>query len=264
MSKLTVQDIINWKAAIDKSLLQHGSKDRLFIRFVNLIGFAVEFYGLPLNIVSKVGNFKNADQKREMAFWTDKEFSQFIAAVDNLVYKAFFATLYLTGARKGEAMALLWKDVDLQNNVIDICKSYTNKVIGGGYKITSTKTAGSTRQVVIPDSLSKLLAELKDYYKQFAGFTVDCFMFGMTKPLSLINIDRKKKHYCELAGVKEIRTHDFRHSHASLLLNKEQNIMLVAQRLGHSDIKMTLNTYGHLFPNKQRELMNSLDIKLED
>ena len=87
-------------------------------------------------------------------------------------------------------------------------------------------------------------------------FTISCYS----------TLPENKKSWREICAamrrVKRIRLHDFRHSHASLLLNKEQNILLVAQRLGHSDIKMTLNTYSHLFPNKQRELMARLNVNL--
>lgn len=64
------------------------------------------------------------------------------------------------------------------------------------------------------------------------------------------------------AGIKKIRIHDLRHSHASLLINKGQNILIVSQRLGHSDVKQTLNTYSHLMPNVQKEILNAINIDL--
>jgi integrase len=57
--------------------------------------------------------------------------------------------------------------------------------------------------------------------------------------------------YCEAAGVKHIRIHDFRHTHASLLINEGINIMEVSRRLGHRDIKETLETYSHLYPREE-------------
>ena len=65
------------------------------------------------------------------------------------------------------------------------------------------------------------------------------------------------------AGVKEIRLHDLRHSHASLLINNNVNIKAVSDRLGHEDIQTTLNVYSHLYENQQSNIADLLD-KLQD
>ena len=69
----------------------------------------------------------------------------------------------------------------------------------------------------------------------------------------------KKIHYAKEAGVKEIRTHDFRHSCASLLINSDATIMVVAKYLGLTKIDETLNTYSHLFKNKLDEVVNTMN-----
>lgn len=66
------------------------------------------------------------------------------------------------------------------------------------------------------------------------------------------------------SGVKRIRVHDLRHSHASLLIEKNVPILLIAERLGHEKVETTLNTYGHLYPNKQVELAELLNLENED
>lgn len=66
----------------------------------------------------------------------------------------------------------------------------------------------------------------------------------------------------EKTTLPRITLHDLRHSHASLLISKGQNILVVAQRLGHTDISMTLNTYSHLLPNAQEQFTKALDFKL--
>ena len=64
----------------------------------------------------------------------------------------------------------------------------------------------------------------------------------------------------ELSGVKKIRLHDLRHSHASLLISKlGAQPLMVAQRLGHEKIQTTLNTYSHLYPNQARDLADQLN-----
>ncbi|MBE6701694.1 MAG: site-specific integrase, partial [Ruminococcaceae bacterium] len=63
---------------------------------------------------------------------------------------------------------------------------------------------------------------------------------------------------CRLSGVKKIRVHDIRHSHASLLIELGFQPLLVSERLGHENIETTLQTYSHLYPNKQQEVADKL------
>lgn len=67
------------------------------------------------------------------------------------------------------------------------------------------------------------------------------------------------KKYCELSYVKLIRLHYLRHSHASLLISLDVNIMTMSDRLGHEKVETTWNTYGHLYPNKRIEVINKLE-----
>ena len=64
---------------------------------------------------------------------------------------------------------------------------------------------------------------------------------------------------CKITGAKKIRIHDIRHSHASLLINQGCDALMLADRLGHEKVSTTLNTYSHLFPHKQQELVHSLE-----
>ena len=91
------------------------------------------------------------------------------------------------------------------------------------------------------------------------GFEDNWFIFGGLNPLSPSTIGRKKSKYCEKANVKKIRIHDFRHSHASLLLSKNVPITVISKRLGHSDIDLTLNIYSHMIPKDEDKAVNILN-----
>lgn len=65
--------------------------------------------------------------------------------------------------------------------------------------------------------------------------------------------------YCKKANVKKIRIHDLRHSHASLLIELGFSPLLISERLGHENIETTLQTYSHLYPNKQSEVASKLE-----
>ena len=72
-------------------------------------------------------------------------------------------------------------------------------------------------------------------------------------------LECEMKRGCKNTGVKRIRIHDIRHSHASLLIDMGIPIIEIRDRLGHEKIETTLNTYSHLYPNKQKELAHKLD-----
>ena len=87
------------------------------------------------------------------------------------------------------------------------------------------------------------------------GATPDTRLFGSSKNPYLQHM---KKHEA-LAGLHHIRLHDLRHSHASLLINLGANPLMIAERLGHDDVKMTMNTYSHLFQSHREEIIEKLE-----
>ena len=78
-------------------------------------------------------------------------------------------------------------------------------------------------------------------------------------PVGQEAVQHKLKYHVEKSGVERIRVHDLRHSHASYLINQGVEPLLIKERLGHKDIRITLNTYGHLYPNQQKMVANLLD-----
>ena len=112
----------------------------------------------------------------------------------------------------------------------------------------------------MPDILVNDLKELKSFNKQHQhGFNEKYFVFGDTTPLHPFKLLKTKNNFAEEAGVKQIRTHDFRHSCASLLINNGAIIMIVTKYLGHAKIDETLNTYSHLFKTKMDEVVNLMN-----
>ena len=215
-----------------------------------IFNYAVRYYDLKENPCHKAGSMgkKHAD---EMQIWTYEEFQQFIKAADKPQSIAGFNILYFTGMRIGEMLALTWKDIDLENNTINIDKSYQR--IGREDVITKPKTPKSTRTIVIFDHLADIIREYKAHiYKPHVNDRV----FACTKSF----FENEIRRVCANAAIKRIRIHDIRHSHASLLIELGFSPLLIAERLGHENIETTLNTYSHLYPNKQAELADKLQI----
>ena len=201
------------------------------------------------------------------------------------MFRVYFSFLYLTGCRKGESLALTWNDIDFVRREVRINKSLNRKQKTKGekqvvnvptvasdlgwhisesrnYEITTPKNKSSYRNILMPMNLVNMLWEHQKRSKEEYGYTPEWFEFGGAEPLSDQTIRRRLNEYADKAGVKRIRVHDIRHSHASLLINKGQNILIVSQRLGHSDVTQTLNTYSHLMPNVQRQIINALDFEM--
>lgn len=199
------------------------------------------------NVVEKVGRIKNnnyyqSHQKSDI--WTRKEFRKFIKKVDNPIYHALFSVLFYTGLRKGEVLAL--KISDLEGNFLNVNKTITKELFNNQRIITTPKSKTSIRKVRIDFFLKLELKKLIKYYiKNFDNYNKNNFLFGFDKPIATTTLERKKNDYCKKAKVKQIRIHDFRHSHATILFNSKVSIKTIQKRLGHADISTTLNVYVH-------------------
>ena len=241
-------------------------KNDILARFKGIFKFACKYYGLekdPTRYMQRLKkSFEEKQKKINMIVWDETEFERFITTVDKPQYQALFTTLYYTGMRLGEALALNWNDVS--DHKISITKSLTRKTDKGTYEIKEPKTVSSIRRLELNDSLYKYLMAYKDSQKKIPGFNDSWFVFGNILPLAQVSIDREKDRAVRISGVKRIRIHDFRHSHASNLIANGANIVAVSKRLGHSNINMTLSTYTHLLEKNSEELVNKLEISSQN
>lgn len=265
INKINASVYTRWQIEIESKGYKHKYNTSLHSSMVTILNYAIKFYDLKENIASKIGNFsKKNELSKNVDFWTLEEFNKFIDVVDDNVYKLFFETLYYTGLRQGECLALTWND--FQDNYLNINKTISKEKVDGEYIINTPKTPGSIRKVSLDDDLIQKLKEFQEVSEKMIGFEKDWFIFYGLNPLSPTTIARKKNTYCEKSGVKKIRIHDFRHSHASLLLSLGVPITVISKRLGHTDINMTLNTYSHLIPkdeDKAITILNSIKMNMK-
>jgi integrase len=250
INKINAASIRKWQNTLIKD--QKGYA-QTYLKTINnqfnaILNYAVKYYGLPSNPMHIAGSMgkKKAD---EMQIWTVDEFKQFIKVVDKPAFKLVFEVMFWTGLRIGEALALTPNDI-LSEKVIDVNKSLARK--NGEDRIYDPKTTKSARQVPIPDFLFQ---EIQCYLKSIYGIQPSDKIFYMTKS----TLNKALTSFAALAGVKKIRVHDLRHSHASLLIEMGYDILLISKRLGHENVETTWNTYGHLYPNKQIKLAEDLE-----
>ncbi len=264
-----VNQISSYDCDVFKTIVQDlnyssNYKNKLLTQFKGIFNYAVKRNYIITNPAAMMKSFKKttgeleSEKYREGNVWSNDEFYQFVECVEETVYKALFMTLFLTGMRLGEALALSWSD--LSNSELSITKSHTKQTEKGSYEIKIPKNTSSVRVVAINRSLNKMLLDLKETARQTTiDFSEKDFIFGGKKPLSRTTIDRKKDEAVMKSGVKRIRIHDFRHSHASILITNGMNIVSVSKRLGHSDVNMTLKVYTHLINKKDEKLLSFLE-----
>ena len=250
VNDITAADIRQWQ----NELIKMGYSPT-YLKTINnqlsaIFNYAVRYYDLKSNPCAKAGSMGKS-KAEEMDFWTGEEFRKFIDSVMNkrLSYMAFM-TLYWTGMRMGELLALNPKDVDLEKKTISITKSYQR--IGKKDVITPPKTPKSKRVITIPEFLA---ADIKDYMDSLYDLQENDRLFPITK----YYLEHEMQRGIKESGVKRIRVHDLRHSHASMLIELGFSPLEIANRLGHEKVETTLNTYAHLYPNKQTKLAERLD-----
>lgn len=161
-----------------------------------------------------------------------------------------------TGLRIGEAQALQWgKDIDFEEKTLTVNKSMYYKNADEFY-FKEPKTKAGNRVIALDDSTINYLQEWKRLQDKNAPskYVLSYNALPTNKSTARHIIERHSK----LAGVRRIKTHALRHSHASLLISLGENALIVRDRLGHEDIETTLGTYGHLYPNTNRGVADRL------
>lgn len=252
INEIKASDVRRWQA---KLMSSPNNYSQTYLKKINtelnsIINYAKRFYDLNTNPCGKAGTIGKA-KAEEMDYWTYDEYIAFREGVkDKPLSYICFEVLYWTGMREGELLALSPADIALDNKLISINRTYQR--IGGKNVFTSPKTRKSKRKIPIPDFLCQ---ELSDYIQSRYMLDADERLFPVTKSY----LSHEMIRGCKNTGIKKIRIHDIRHSHASLLINQGCDALMLADRLGHEKVSTTLNTYSHLFPHKQQELVHSLE-----
>lgn len=241
--------IREWQNGLLESKLSGRYLRRIDTCLVSVFNYGCRFFELQRNPAIMAGSIGVGDSHR-INFWTLKEFTRFMTGVKSPDVRIAFQMLYWTGMRVGELLALTPEDINLSSREISINKSfrrYHKQDI-----ISTPKTKKSNRVISINSSLTR---EIRDYLHSLGKISPKARILPFTR-------DRLHYHMriaCRLTKVKEIRIHDLRHSHASLLIEMNVTPLLISERLGHEKVETTLNIYSHLYPNKQKQLSDKLE-----
>ncbi|MBO4497848.1 MAG: site-specific integrase [Lachnospiraceae bacterium] len=216
---------------------------------VSVFNWACRFWELPSNPATLAGSIGTSFSHR-IDFWTLAEFRRFIGGVADPRVRLAFELLYWTGMRVGELLALTPADVNSRRCELTISKSYRR--YHKSDLITKPKTRKSERTVTLNTSLMR---ELSSFLRSDRSLKPNSRIF----PFTSNRLFYRMKVTCRVTGVKKIRIHDLRHSHASLLIEMNVTPLLICERLGHEKVETTLNIYSHLYPNKQKQLSDKLE-----
>jgi len=171
-------------------------------------------------------------------------------------YYPIFLTAFRTGLRLGELVGLQWQDIDWNGRFIRVRRAVRRGVVG------ETKT-GRERSVDMTDQLYEGLQALQRQRKREGlktGTGLGPYLFHRNgDPISQNSVRNVFKRVLEKAGLRNIRIHDIRHSYASLLLSAGVSPVYVKEQLGHTNISMTVDIYGHWIRSTDRGAVNKLD-----
>ena len=193
-------------------------------------------------------------EKREMKILPEDKIGPYLAEAERRGLLAAFYLELTTGLRRGELLALLWTDLDVENMTISVSKQYV-KNPNGELTLSRPKTETSVRKVSIPqEAVALLVAEHKKHPD-------NPYMFPspvtgeMYYPDSIVNLHKK---ILKDAGLPHIRFHDLRHTFATLALQNGVDVKTVSSMLGHYDAGFTLRTYTHATRQKQDEAAQTM------
>ncbi len=275
INDVSIKKISLWADNMNSSDLSTEYKNKIYVILSNIMDHAIREYGIKSNLVKAYGRFQEKNDKvipddKKIRYITYDEFVKFIGVIDDPLWKTFFTFAYYSGCRRGEIQSLKWTDIDFTNNDILIDKTLYEEV-KGNVEITSTKN-NQNRKIKMSKTLRNTLLDYKNIVMTYKDFSDNWFVFGNTRFLPKTTIDRNKDKYFKISGVHRITMHEFRHSHVSLLINeyvkssKEKNMkvdtakffLMMSNRLGHT-IQVMQDTYMHLFPTIQDEIVDLLD-----
>ena len=267
LDKLTLPLLQEWKNDIAKLDLSIVTKKNMYKEFSAMLNFAVKMEFSGTNPLTKLGNFKDAynfeKPEDKIQYYTVEEFKKFIEAApketaSDYAYYTFFNIAFYTGMRKGEINALRWSDIN--GSILSVNRSVAQKIKGKDNIFTPPKNPSSQRKLQIPKPLLKILKQQKRLQQQeYTKWNEDMLVCGGEIPLRDSSLSNKNIEFSKSAGVRTLRIHDFRHTHATLLINEGINAGEIARRLGHSNVTTTLKVYAHLYPREEERALQVLN-----
>lgn len=247
INMITPADIRLWQ----NTMMDCGYSDYYLNRLQNalstLFNYAVQYFNLSANPCARSGRMGHST--RSLNFWTFNQYQEVLNHVSDIRAYTALQLLFYSGMRCGELRALTLSDFDFDNNTVSISKTLHHTT--EGYQTAPPKTENGTRIISMPAAIMK---EIKAYCGKIYGIAPDNRVFTFSSQL----IKRAMVAAADQAEIPNIRIHDLRHSHVSLLIDMGFTPQLIAERIGDT-VGMVNSIYGHLYPTRHQEVASRLN-----
>jgi integrase len=209
-------------------------------------------------------------ERAEMNTLDDDGVRTFLAAAKGTQWYPMVYLALFTGLRRSEVLALRWGDVDL-----DLARIYVNRAVhrlrDGSIVFRTTKSVRSRRLVALPPSAALMLRDHRECEQKrrelVDGATLDDQQLVFARidgsPIPPDSLSQAWSKLAKRTGFQDVRLHDARHTHATLLLKQDVHPKIVQERLGHSTIATTLDIYSHVVPGLQDAAARAFDVLFE-
>jgi len=204
-------------------------------------------------------------QKKEMQTLTDTQVPTLLLATKGTRYEALYQLAITTGLRQGEILGLIWSDLDESTRRLHVQRQL-QRLPNQGLVFTEPKSAAGRRVLILGKATVDKLREHFNLLQQQRMVASErwqendlIFPSSIGTPMEPRNLLRDFKSLLNKTGLPNIRFHDLRHTAAILMLQQGTHPKIVQERLGHSSISMTLDTYSHVVPSMQEEVAEGMD-----
>ena len=216
------------------------------------LGHAVKWGLVGRNVALAVDPPK--PKQKEMRAMGTEEVHRLLKAAEGTIYYPAIHLALFTGLRRSELLGLRWQDIDLNMVTLSVSRAY-QRLPGGRDVFEPPKSAKSRRQVALPPTaVLSLKAHLERQQTNAAllggalSHDTRVFTWEDGQPILPLTFSHAFRRIARRAGLEGVRLHDSRHTHASLMLAQGVHPKIVQERLGHSSISVTLDTYSHVAP----------------
>lgn len=256
LSKLSILHVRELYATMSGDGVSAALQRKIGTTLTIALNQAVRMDVIPAN--PALGVKKPMASRPEMQVLTPEQVGLFLRAAKGDRLFAFYVLALDTGARPGEMFALTWADLNLDAGHVTITKSLEQ--IGDKQRIKEVKTQRARRRIDLSD---QTIAALNDHRKRmlvegFIGGPVFCDTIGGYIRISSLHRNSFKP-ILATAGLADMRLYDFRHTSATLLLLADESPKVVSERLGHSGVALTLDTYSHVLPTMQKRAAQTMN-----
>jgi integrase len=211
------------------------------------------------------------DSVTERPVWDEDQLDRFLTMAEQDELGALFLLAALTGMRRGEVLGLTWGALSLAEGELSVVRTIIRGTDGGKFTFSEPKTQKGKRRIALPsmlvEALQKHRCEQMEIRRKMGGkYRTDLDLVFVNADGTPVHPNTLRYQFNRLiakAGVPRIPFHSLRHTHATLMLLNGEHPRVVQERLGHSDVSITLNRYSHVTPQMQRDAADRLDFMLK-